>query len=308
MRSMQAVRAIDQPCRTRQGCDHCRMGRLVGRRLAAALCLVAVAIGALLLSRMLSHKGLDWAAKFSEVTSFVIAVIGLLVAPLGKITDWLRGPRPPTIEEIASDRKTLHSVLNAAWNDEEPEIYLDMPMQVRFGPWADLASRRVSPGGAPPGGASTEQSLAGDFGSIVDAFSNEPKYRRVILGGAGAGKTVLVTELQRKLLESPDRAIRYRSSYRSQRGGQTGSRCLTGSRVVWRPTMLFSRLGTRELLWSAAMCCPFLMGLTKCQARCVLMRLRGLTSMESTGRLLLRAGKASIATPFTFAGRSSGAQ
>src|SRR5712692_6878929 len=159
------IRAVDEACRTRQACDHCRVGRLVGRRLGAALCLIAVAIGVFWLSRFLSHKGLDWAAKLSEVASPVIAVIGLLVAPLGKVTEWLRGPRPPTIEQIASARNALHSVLAAAWREEEPEVYLDLPMHVRFAPWANLAAKGVPLADAASGGESTERSLAGDFGS-----------------------------------------------------------------------------------------------------------------------------------------------
>jgi hypothetical protein len=57
--------------------------------------------------------------------------------------------------------------------------------------------------GATPDAADQEAGLAGDFDSIAEAFSRRPAFRRVVLGEAGATKTVLVTELQRQLLDAP---------------------------------------------------------------------------------------------------------
>ena len=174
------------------------MGRLVGRRIGAALFVAAVAVCVLWLGWFLSHKGLDWAAKAGEVASAAIAAIGFLVTPFGKIADWLRGPRPPTLEEIARARNALHSALNAAWREEGAGIYLDFPMQVRFARCQGSVAQSPPPDGALPG-----QGLAGDFGNIVDAFTRDPPFRRIVLGAPGAGKTVLVTELQRRLVAAP---------------------------------------------------------------------------------------------------------
>jgi NACHT domain len=181
-----------------------RMSRLAGRRVGAALLLIAVAIGVLWLGRYLAHRGLEWAAKFSEVASFVLAVAGVLAASFGKFAQWLRGTQPPTLERIASAGSRLRAALNAAWDAEGSEVYEDQPMQVRFSPWADVVGRRVLPDGASPDMPTAGQPSAGDFRSVVEAFSREPRFRRVVLGEAGAGKSVLVAELQRKLLAAPE--------------------------------------------------------------------------------------------------------
>jgi hypothetical protein len=76
-------------------------------------------------------------------------------------------------------------------------------MRVRFARWTEAAGSQGPQGAAPVDALGAEQSYAGDFDSVADAFSQEPRYRRVLLGEAGAGKTVLVTELQRKLVEAP---------------------------------------------------------------------------------------------------------
>ncbi len=180
------------------------MNRLVGRRFGAALLLIAFAIGALWLGRFLAHRGLEWAAKFSEVASFVLAVAGVLAAPFGKITQWLRGPQPPTLEQIASAASRLRAALTAALDTEGSEVYEDQPMQVRFGPWAEFAAAQVSLDTSSPDVPTADQPLAGDFGSVVEAFSREPRFRRVVLGEAGAGKSVLVAELQRRLLSASE--------------------------------------------------------------------------------------------------------
>ena len=178
------------------------MNRLVARRFVAALLLIVVAIGALWLGRFLSHRGLEWAAKFSEVASFVLAVAGVVAAPFGKIAQWLRGPKPPTLEQIASDASRLRAALTAASDAEGSEVYENQPMQVRFSPWAESVDRQALPDAVGPDVSTAGQPPDGDFGHVVEAFSREPRFRRVVLGEAGAGKSVLVAELQRKLLSA----------------------------------------------------------------------------------------------------------
>jgi tetratricopeptide (TPR) repeat protein len=178
------------------------MGRVTGRRLGVAVVLLAVALGVLWGGRLASHNGLDWAAKVSEVASFVLALGGVLVAPFGKLAQWLRGPQQPTLEQLASARDRLESALAAAWSEEGTEVYDDLPMRVRFGPWSDgIPQAPLGVSGAAM--SATNLSASGEFDSVVEVFAREPRFRRVVLGESGSGKTVLVAELQRKLLEVP---------------------------------------------------------------------------------------------------------
>ena len=179
------------------------MGRQLGRRLGATLFLVVIAVGAFGLSRLLGHEGLEKAAKISEVVSMFLALAGLLVAPFGRIVRWLRGPQPPTAAEAADAIENLRAALTAALNADGSDVYEDQPMLVRFAPQAEDPAAHGSLDARSGGAPTPEQSHAGDFDSVVDAFSQRPRFRRVVLGEGGAGKTVLVTELQRQLLLMP---------------------------------------------------------------------------------------------------------
>jgi hypothetical protein len=181
------------------------MGKVLGRWLGAMLLLIGLAIGLFWLARLLSDRGLDWAAKVSEVASLVVALIGLLLPAGGKIAEWLRPVAPPSQQEIDSARARLQTALRERWREEKPspEVYEAAPMRVRF-EVTQVAG--VMPPGGPDAAASadataTEQRQAGDFDSVLDVFSWHPPYRRIVLGEAGAGKTVLVTELARRLLD-----------------------------------------------------------------------------------------------------------
>jgi NACHT domain len=213
-------------CKAYPGCDHYRMGRKkLVRRFGMALLVIGVAIGVLWVVGLVWHKGLDWAAKSSEVLSFLVVVAGLLAAWFGWIRRWARGPQPPTPEEIDKARIHLHAALAGMWSEKGSEVYESRPMRVRFArpteavdsqnphdtaradaPTVEQSTSRLPRcSGRTRHGHAVGQSQAsdGDFDSVADAFSREPRYRRVVLGEAGAGKTVLVTELQRKLVEAP---------------------------------------------------------------------------------------------------------
>lgn len=190
-------------CRPCQECHHCRVSGLTGRRFGAAFLLIAVAIGALWLGIFLSHRGIEWAARFSEIASFVLAVAGVLAAPFGKVAQWLRGPQPLTMQQIVGAESRLRATLTAAWDAEGSAVYQDQPMHVRFSSWAEVVDRQVLPDVPWPDVPAAGQPSAGDFRGVAEAFSCEPRFRRVVLGEAGAGKTVLVAELQRRLLATP---------------------------------------------------------------------------------------------------------
>ena len=166
------------------------MGRL-GRRLALMLFLIGGITFVFALIRYrewLLHRPLDWWVAIFTIFGSVAALAGLM--PRGDrtgIARFLRRPQPPTADEIATARKNLHAALSGAWSDDVSEVYEDEPMHVRFTVW-------------PP---DADQLQAGDFESVAEAFARKPRYRRVVLGTAGSGKSVLMAELQRKLVEAP---------------------------------------------------------------------------------------------------------
>jgi hypothetical protein len=133
----------------------------------------------------------------------VLAITGPLAGPVGRVVSWIRKPQPATPEEINSARNNLQAALSGAWGEKGSEVYEYLPMRVKFTPWSDDAGSQGPHDATDTDAPAEEQSQAGDFDSVADAFSLEPRYRRVVLDEAGAGKTVLVTELQRKLVEAP---------------------------------------------------------------------------------------------------------
>ncbi len=175
------------------------MGRLPGRRFWVALLLIATVVAVLWAIR---YKGLDWAVKISAIAVVALAFTGPLMGPGSKITSWLRRPQPPTPEEIASARNHLRAALSGAWSEGESEVYEDVPMRVGFAEWAGAFDSHARYDPARVDAPAAAQPLTGDFDSVADSFSQKPRYRRVVLGEPGAGKTVLVTELQRQLVEA----------------------------------------------------------------------------------------------------------
>jgi hypothetical protein len=166
---------------------------------------IGVTIGVLWVVHLVWHKGLEWTAKSSEIVSALVVVAGLVAARFAWIARWARGPQPPTPEEIDKARINLQAALSGAWSEEGSEVYEYEPMRVRFARRTEAIDSQEPHDAARADAPAVEQAQAGDgdFDSVADAFRQQPRYRRVVLGEAGAGKTVLVTELQRKLVEAP---------------------------------------------------------------------------------------------------------
>lgn len=155
------------------------------------LLIVGLAMGAAAwLTTFLARHGFEWSARFSEIASFVLAVLVALV-PLaiaaGRFALWLPAPRVRD-EQIASDLSDLAAALRAQGRTEAGlpgvSIYDRLPMRVR---WESAAA------GAGDG-------REGTFHDVIEFFSGLPERRLVVLGEAGAGKSVLATELARSLL------------------------------------------------------------------------------------------------------------
>ena len=179
------------------------MGRLRTRWLGVVLLLVVVAGGVAWLSEYLSSRGFDWAARFSEIASFVLAALGLVPLVAGKVAQWVPAPKIKD-EQVDYDANALAAALRAQGRYVAvlpgANVYDRLPMPVRWVPALEVpgADTRLLQAGAV---ASTDD-LTGTFDDVLEFFRRLPEPRLVVLGDTGAGKTVLAAELARRLLDS----------------------------------------------------------------------------------------------------------
>ena len=155
-----------------------------------------MAVGGFLLARYLHHKGLVWAANFSSVAAAVLAAVALLMPMLSRLVHTFRGPPPLSRTSIPHARDDLAVVLAREWAEEERlrQINDPRPLPVRWEvtPAASAATAAAA--------NATAADLAGQFEKILPLFSRLSPPRLIILGHAGAGKSVLVIKLARDLL------------------------------------------------------------------------------------------------------------
>lgn len=169
--------------------DHyCPVSTVRRRWRLGVLLLGLLSVGAAAwLTSFLARHGFDWSAKFSEIASFVLAVLVALLPAAGQLALWLPAPRVRA-EQITADVSDLAAALRAQGRAEAAlpgvSVYDRLPMRVR---WESAD--------AEPGDGST-----GTFHDVIEFFRGLPEQRLVVLGEAGAGKSVLVTELARSLL------------------------------------------------------------------------------------------------------------
>jgi tetratricopeptide (TPR) repeat protein len=146
-----------------------------------------LAAAAAWLTSFLARRGFDWSAQFSEIASLILAVLLALLQAAGQLA--LRLPAPKVrADQIAADVSDLAVALRAQGRTEAAlpgvNVYDRLPMRIRWES-ADAESR----------GGST-----GTFNDVIEFFRELPEQRLVVLGEAGAGKSVLVTDLARSLL------------------------------------------------------------------------------------------------------------
>ena len=155
-----------------------------GRQLAAALALGMLAVCVFLVSRLLQAKGLVWATYVTTVGSFVLAAATPAVLLVRKLLGWLSGAPPLSAVTVEQARAGFADALARQWAEEDRlrQVYDPWPLPVRW----HLA------GGAAAG--------SGQFADIGSVFADTQ--RMVILGDAGAGKSVLASKLVRELLAS----------------------------------------------------------------------------------------------------------
>jgi hypothetical protein len=159
-----------------------------GRWWLGVLFLAVLSIGAAWLIFFLRRHGFDWSAKFSEISSFALAALVVLVPVIGRIGLRLPAPRIKD-EQVENDVNDLAAALRARARIEEVlpgvGIYDRLPMPVRWKPVQQAAS---------------EDGHIGTFDEVLEYFKRLPEPRLMVLGGAGAGKSILVSELARRLL------------------------------------------------------------------------------------------------------------
>src|SRR5215831_19373216 len=182
--------------------DHVSMRKLRARWLGVAVAFIALAAGAAWLGAYLSRRGLDQAAKFSEVASFVLAAGAVLLPAAGRVVRWLPAPRLKD-EQIDADVADLATALRIQGRIEGAlsglYVYDRLPMPVRWQEAAEFSS--ASGAGAPDAGfADHAEGLTGTFDEVLEYFRQLREPRMVVLGPAGSGKTILATELARRLL------------------------------------------------------------------------------------------------------------
>lgn len=178
------------------------MRRWIDRRVQATALLALVALGVYLLGRFLSTKGMSWAGEFGSIASFFLAGFVFVVPLFGR---WLRGAPPPSLVSVAQAGDDLAATLARQWTEEEQlrRINDPRPLPVR---WEVTSMAETAMLGTPYGVISDDvnalplSAFAGQFNEILPVFNRVPGRRLVILGPAGAGKSVLVMKLARELL------------------------------------------------------------------------------------------------------------
>jgi hypothetical protein len=183
-----------------QAGHHYVMRSAFGRGLATMVLLGTLALAALWFSEWLSARGFNWASEFSSVASLVLAVATVLGPLLARVYGWLRGPRPISSKGIVRAADDLALVLGRQWVEEERlrRVNDPGPLPVR---WEVTAAAAAAMPGVPRGDAGVPwHGLSGQFGDILSVFYRVPSRRLVILGRAGAGKSVLAIKLASELL------------------------------------------------------------------------------------------------------------
>ncbi|MFD9072012.1 NACHT domain-containing protein [Streptomyces lasiicapitis] len=159
----------------------------------AVLAVALAAFGAQVLLRVAA----DWPARTAGALLVAGALWQALVA--------LRDARADDEVFVPDDRldaaaEVLASRLRSVYDREErlARVYDPVPLQVR---WA-AGDPTLSDHWRGIGGAESEQApLDGELADVADAFRRLPMRRLVVLGAAGAGKSVLALRLARALLE-----------------------------------------------------------------------------------------------------------
>lgn len=145
-----------------------------------------------------------WASELGGAASVFIAAYTLFSPALNRLYGWLLGPAPTSPVAVDQAGDDLAGALGRQWAEEDRlrRVNDPRPLPVRFEVTpAALAAMPGVPGSSGDDAASVPPGeLAGQFDDVLAVFERVPSRRLVILGAAGAGKSVLVMKLARELL------------------------------------------------------------------------------------------------------------
>jgi hypothetical protein len=170
------------------------------RQFGAATALLVIAASTVWLSWYLRRKGFQWSATLGAVVAAYAAVAVIVIPVAGKLARALRGPEPLTGVSVVQAKADLATALSRDWAaaEEWRRINDPWPMPVRW--------RLVSP----VIGTTGAMRVAGRFDNVLALFMELPSpARMIVIGDAGAGKSVLVTRLARDLIATrkPDMPV-----------------------------------------------------------------------------------------------------
>src|SRR5579863_4604134 len=167
-------------------------------RIALAGVLIA---GLLVLAVFLAVKGLAWASEFSGVAAFFLAAVVFLGPFIGRSMKEIRKPGQLSEEGEAAALKGLVRGEIARSDDRLKPVSSRRPLEVQ---WKASAQEGVAP----------QQWLTGSGRSGVGSddicriFLEFQAPKRIVLrGDAGAGKTILVTQVARRLLDHAEKLL-----------------------------------------------------------------------------------------------------
>jgi hypothetical protein len=158
------------------------------RRLGVTVTLLVFAAILFGLGRMAGGHDLQWADQAASVVSVVLSLVALaitvsqLVAVRLSRSSTAESGVPQALDDLATALR-----IQLAVEERQRRVHDPQPLPVR---WTVIS--------VPPG---TPADLATGYSQVTVAFDRLPARRLVVLGPAGAGKSVLVTRLARDLLE-----------------------------------------------------------------------------------------------------------
>ncbi|WP_409467303.1 NACHT domain-containing protein [Streptomyces sp. HC307] len=162
--------------------------------------------------------GAVWYKAHSQIDMpvFIALLGGLLMLPAGLLAALVLGGSKPASAPLDEVADQLADRMRGDWNKEVQALYSARPLPVAWTAagedledlveeWSRLREMAEEWPGGPPGDpakwAADPTQLAGQWGDIARVFHERvPTRRLVVLGGPGAGKTVLLVHLVLALL------------------------------------------------------------------------------------------------------------
>ncbi|PRY41538.1 NACHT domain-containing protein [Umezawaea tangerina] len=153
---------------------------------------------------LLDKGGLEQGDRIASITSMVLAAVSLPVTVYSAYFSITRDRRSTTAVEagrldVVAD--AIADSVRAQWESEEQIRHVHDPFPLPFR-WTnsdpDITDHWQNVNGTPDDGTALD--LAGRGDNIVDTFRRVPSRRLVVLGEAGAGKTILTSRFALTLL------------------------------------------------------------------------------------------------------------